>query len=159
MCDRYSCLSHGQAGMPVLLTARDVHDTVRIGAKRCDGFNKTRSFANFTKHCGSSLLGIILAPRETGASLLSLPCALQMHEEDWKLGCSTLGKNCWLWRSDVSSRQAYLRKDAGMTNVRLKMTIALSSNRKTRSGRRTTTIGEMTSPRTTRGENPDGAAQ
>ena len=46
------------------------------------------------------------------------------------------------------------------TNGLLKMTTGWSSNRKTRSGRRATKIGEtITDPRTTERENPDGAAQ
>ena len=82
-----------------------------------------------------------------------------MHEEDWKLGCSTLGKNYWLWLSDVSWWEAFLRKGVG-TSGQKKMTTRWSSNRKTRSGRRITRIGEtITDPRTTERENPDGAAQ
>ena len=53
-----------------------LHDTVRNGAKRCERFGGIGVLFELVPNWSRCFFGIILAPKETGASLLSLPCAL-----------------------------------------------------------------------------------
>ena len=54
----------------------NVHDTVRNGAKRCEIYEGIGVLLEIVPNCSGCFLGIVLAPKENGASLLSLPCAL-----------------------------------------------------------------------------------
>ena len=51
-------------------------DTVRNGAKRCEIYGRFGILLELVPNWSRCFLGIVLAPKETGASLLSLPCAL-----------------------------------------------------------------------------------
>lgn len=52
------------------------HHTVRNGAKRCEIYGRVGVLLELVPNWSRCFLGIVLAPKETGASLLSLPCAL-----------------------------------------------------------------------------------
>ena len=61
---------------PASCSWRTVHDTVRSGAKRCEIYGRVGVLLELVPNWSSCFLGIIIAPKESGASLLSLPCAL-----------------------------------------------------------------------------------
>jgi hypothetical protein len=62
---------------------------VRTGAKRCESPRQcaiaVELFEADYEIRGVSVSGIVLARLRLAHLLLSLPCALKMHEEDWKL--------------------------------------------------------------------------